>query len=477
MALSVKAYFYKPDGNTEIRRFSIDQDVTTSFEYLLHKVRDVFPGLQDKRLTFYWADKEGDTVAFSSDEELLSALSEVQDGVFKMSIEVAGDLSNSMFKGVPHPGVVCDACDGPVVGIRYKCVQCPDYDLCMNCENAGKHPEHRMIRMVKPRPIFTRGPCGIGGPRSFRVIGPQVMGPCGPIMMRRFVHNLMKENEKKEENSTEKNGTRKEENKQEPTPSTSAGKSSESSAKKTKPGTAHDQGKACGDNRKELEALLRNLGGELASMLVPFGVEMDIDVSDDDENTDKKNGNTSDKKTTADKKSPENEKTDEKKSPEEEKTDDEDGRKDPKPTDSLTEGLCSTPEETHEAAVKPSNEKQVDQSQTESSDWTMIEQATPSAQPKTDINSGATPSVPTYTEATKSSKSSSYQSSSSAGASLYPVISEEQEPLHHDPRVNKSLQQMMSMGFSNEGGWLVRLLESKDGNISKVLDAIQPRRY
>ena len=58
MALSVKAYFYKPDGNTEIRRFSVDQDVTTSFEYLSHKVRDVFPGLQDKRLTFYWAGKK-----------------------------------------------------------------------------------------------------------------------------------------------------------------------------------------------------------------------------------------------------------------------------------------------------------------------------------------------------------------------------------------------------------------------------------
>merc|ERR1712047_201977 len=61
-------------------------------------------------------------------------------------------------------------------------------------------------------------------------------------------------------------------------------------------------------------------------------------------------------------------------------------------------------------------------------------------------------------------------------APLYPAVPLEPEPMHPDPRVNKSLQQMMSMGFTNDGDWLVRLLEAKNGDISQVLDAMQPRR-
>ena len=51
-----------------------------------------------------------------------------------------------------HPGVICDVCESRVVGIRYKCAVCPDYDLCMTCEKAGNHPEHEMIRMCQPQP-------------------------------------------------------------------------------------------------------------------------------------------------------------------------------------------------------------------------------------------------------------------------------------------------------------------------------------
>lgn len=47
-----------------------------------------------------------------------------------------------------HDGVQCDSCETvPIVGFRYKCVQCPNYDLCQGCEALHKHPDHLMVRM------------------------------------------------------------------------------------------------------------------------------------------------------------------------------------------------------------------------------------------------------------------------------------------------------------------------------------------
>lgn len=42
-----------------------------------------------------------------------------------------------------------------------------------------------------------------------------------------------------------------------------------------------------------------------------------------------------------------------------------------------------------------------------------------------------------------------------------------------DDNIRSALTNMMNMGFSNEGGWLVQLLESVNGDISKALDMMQ----
>lgn len=37
---------------------------------------------------------------------------------------------------VQHPGIHCDQCHFPVIGVRYKCSCCPDFDMCSSCMDA-----------------------------------------------------------------------------------------------------------------------------------------------------------------------------------------------------------------------------------------------------------------------------------------------------------------------------------------------------
>jgi len=67
---------------------------------------------------------------------------------------------------VVHAGVICDGCSAsPITGVRYKCANCPDYDLCQICETkTGLHdPTHVFLKMA--RPVVRRG-CPYGNRMS-----------------------------------------------------------------------------------------------------------------------------------------------------------------------------------------------------------------------------------------------------------------------------------------------------------------------
>ncbi|KAI9659724.1 MAG: hypothetical protein M1831_003622 [Alyxoria varia] len=64
-------------------------------------------------------------------------------------------------EGIKHRGFQCDNCgEIPIVGVRYKCSSCFDFDLCEKCEAAEPHyPTHVFYKVRIPMPwAFRKGP-------------------------------------------------------------------------------------------------------------------------------------------------------------------------------------------------------------------------------------------------------------------------------------------------------------------------------
>lgn len=88
---------------------------------------------------------------------------------------------------VLHPNIICDHCEGEVKGIRYKCSNCIDYDLCESCEPLPNihNDEHCFIKMKKPAirsPKDVYLSLGIDLPSGRISYGPQ---PCADFFIPR----------------------------------------------------------------------------------------------------------------------------------------------------------------------------------------------------------------------------------------------------------------------------------------------------
>ena len=55
--MSIKAYFTNSDGESEVRRFNIDQDVSTNLAYLQDKLKIIFPELNGAEVQIFWKGK------------------------------------------------------------------------------------------------------------------------------------------------------------------------------------------------------------------------------------------------------------------------------------------------------------------------------------------------------------------------------------------------------------------------------------
>ncbi|XP_051023380.1 sequestosome-1 isoform X3 [Acomys russatus] len=333
-------------------------------------------------------DEDGDLVAFSSDEELTMAMSYVKGDTFRIYIKEKKECrrdhrppcAQEASRNMVHPNVICDGCNGPVVGTRYKCSVCPDYDLCSICEGKGLHREHsklifpnpfghlsdsfshsRWLRKLKHGhfgwPGWEMGPPGNWSPRPPRAGDTR---PC-------------------------------------PTAEPAASAPSEDPSVN----------------------FLKNVGESVAAALSPLGIEVDIDVEHGGKrcrltptSPESSSTGTEDKGSTQPSSC----------SSEVSKPD----RAEEGPAQSLTEQMKKI---ALESVGQPEEQMESDNCSGGDDDWTHL----------------SSKEVDPSTEA--------------------------------DPRLIESLSQMLSMGFSDEGGWLTRLLQTKNYDIGAALDTIQYSKH
>jgi len=167
-------------ANDEIRRFPV-ADGHLKYETLVQKVAQLYPNCS--MIQMAWKDIDNDLVVIKTDDDLNEAVKCVSNGVLHIFLqfdakmetssndqdtkigadqayEQPGSNQTESERGstLPKPdqdpslhvGITCDSCNGVVIGLRYKCLTCPNFDLCETCESAHYHDDHPMIRIVAP---------------------------------------------------------------------------------------------------------------------------------------------------------------------------------------------------------------------------------------------------------------------------------------------------------------------------------------
>ncbi|CAF4169761.1 unnamed protein product, partial [Rotaria sordida] len=166
----VKAYYNDLiEKQPEIRRFTIDissdNDNYQTLETTISKLNtDYLQG----QFTLQYIDEDNDRITFSSNSELLSALNNISaGGVIKIFVKPKLNKSKESNQNTTiHVGVICDGCQGPVIGNRYKCLECRDYDLCQICSDKNLHSEHNMLKLTRPSQRLFGGHHRCGGRRE-----------------------------------------------------------------------------------------------------------------------------------------------------------------------------------------------------------------------------------------------------------------------------------------------------------------------
>ncbi|XP_070603723.1 E3 ubiquitin-protein ligase MIB1 isoform X3 [Erythrolamprus reginae] len=94
----------------------------------------------------------GTVRSFESPEEVVVVWDNGTAANYRCSGAYDLRILDSAPTGIKHDGTMCDTCrQQPIIGIRWKCAECTNYDLCTVCYHGDKHHlRHRFYRITTP---------------------------------------------------------------------------------------------------------------------------------------------------------------------------------------------------------------------------------------------------------------------------------------------------------------------------------------
>lgn len=493
MSVSIKAYLLTDEANSseEIRRFGIDLTDPPVFQHLQEKIQKLYPVLGG--FSVQWRDDEGDLITVSSDDELIAAMEASKDSLFRIYVRSKLQKDSASKKSTQtdagqsfnelHSCVTCDGCQGAVYGFRYKCLNCPDYDLCHDCESKQLHPQHMMLRLPKPMDAHQSGLSFMpwffarhGGRHRHGRHGWPFMG--GHKRRSRFDDNSHRDAERPEEATNEQARFN----------YPSQFQQAFEKLWTVLGGLPKEQQCSENQNTKEAESnhcppqdFLRTVGETVAAMLDPLGVDVDVDIEHNGNRQHCGNSTNCHSSASSDKAAPNNAPVNTVPVVNENAT---------AATENQTTvgngavGVTNidAPSQTSEDQTPIKNDQVIipileehsnltnpppKAAENENGDWTYIDEKERAQIPPT-----LTPTTEPSNEQNVGSVRPKTGPPTASIADEINLMSSQAE--HPNPTIKSALNQMLAMGFTNEGGWLTQLLEVKNGNIDSVLDVLTP---
>ncbi|XP_066598043.1 sequestosome-1 [Prorops nasuta] len=504
-----KIYLTKDNFKTTVETRRFKYIILPRYDELLGNIETYFPSLKSPEFAIYYKDSDDDFIAISSNIELQTfyefCLQEQSQPIVKIYLKRLSKKSENP-KHV-HPGIMCDGCDKSVVGFRYKCLECPDFDLCQKCESDGLHQDHLMLRFATPQTIFCY-PC-ISSALN-RLLRKNMIHACKMRGRRcpyaekhrgKYKHliNLLpsfneftlfpeyteaasecpmdQENmECVPETATEAVPTSTQVHKDFCSSSygfRSAKEAQSATENATNNGSATTEEKQQKTPIHFAENLIKHVLANFEQYINILPMNVDEETSNGASSTPANKENSTEKQ--------------------------QNNTASPSPSVGkhfINEGDLNAPstsaQHSMETKIEKPQDAQVNQRQeqnianipmeslsissqdseksVEGGEWTMLNSVI-------NTNASTNNTANTFGLTSVKPKNPSAPTVEPPIESVYPCLPKtDQVFFHPNPKIQRAVDAMMQMGFSNEGGWLTHLLVSKNGDISRALDELQPVR-